>query len=211
MSNINPDILTFVIALTGGIASGKTAVSDAFVELGVGVVDTDVIARQVVLPGSAGLVAIADNFGDPIIQSDGQLNRHALREIIFTDISKRKLLESILHPLIRAESIRQLQQVTTPLAMLVIPLLAEGKDTGNAYEWVDRILVVDVDEAIQIKRLMARDQISASQAQAILDSQATRLERLALADDVIVNDRDLKSLRADVEILYNKYLGIVKM
>ncbi|MBE9549645.1 MAG: dephospho-CoA kinase [Proteobacteria bacterium] len=200
----------FVIALTGGIASGKTAVSDTFSDLGVAVIDTDVIAREVVLPDSAGLVAIADSFGNQLIQDDGQLNRRALRDIIFADKSKRELLESILHPLIRAESIRQLQQVDTPLAILVIPLLAEGLDSGNTYQWVDRVLVVDVDEAIQIQRLTARDQVSEPLAQAILDNQASRKQRLAIADDVIVNDRDLEYLRVAVGVLYNEYLGMVR-
>lgn len=210
MSTEAPDIPAFIIALTGGIASGKTAVSDELSRLGATIVDTDIIAREVVLPGSSGLEAIANGFGNQLIQPDGYLNRRALREIIFADKSKRKILESILHPLIRAESIRQLHQVNTPLAVLVIPLLAEGQDSGNTYQWVDRVLVVDVDEATQIRRLTARDHISKTQAQAILDSQANRTQRLAIADDVIVNDRDLMSLKADVDVLYNDYLGMIR-
>ncbi len=205
-----PNIRAFVIGLTGGIASGKTAVSDAFMELGVAIVDTDVIAREVVLPGSIGLAEIIAEFGQQILQADGQLNRGTLRKIIFADTGKRELLESILHPLIYAESIRQLQQVDAALAIVVIPLLAESLDSGNAYQWADRVLVVDVDEATQIQRLTARDQISVAQAQSILGSQASRAQRLAIADDVIVNNQGLDSLRVDVGVLYNKFLGIIE-
>lgn len=206
MSLSAPNIPAFVIALTGGIASGKTAVSDAFSELGVAVVDTDVIAREVVLPGSAGLKEITDNFGTKVMHENGALDRRTLRNIIFADTSKRQLLESILHPLIRTESIRQLQQVSAPLAILVIPLLAEGKGQGNAYQWVDRVLLVDVDEPTQIQRLAVRDDINEGQAQVILNSQANRQQRLAIADEVIVNDKDLDDLKRKVELFYKQYL-----
>ncbi|MCF6224727.1 MAG: dephospho-CoA kinase [Xanthomonadales bacterium] len=201
--------MTYIVALTGGIASGKTAVSNTFSDLGAAVVDTDLISREVVLPGNAGLAVLMEAFGTHILQSNGQLDRRRLRDIVFADKNKRELLESILHPLIRTESIRQLQQVDTPLAILVIPLLAESLDSGNAYQWVDRVLVVDVDEATQIRRLIARDQINKAQAQAMLDNQASRAQRLAIADDVIVNDWDLVALKAGVGVLYSKYLGMV--
>jgi len=205
MDSGNKDISAFVIALTGGIASGKTTVSDAFAELGASIVDTDIIARDMVIPGSQGLREITEQFGPQVLLDNGQLNRPALRSIIFTDKNTRKLLESILHPLIRTESIRQLQQVHSALAILVIPLLTENMTTKNSYQWVDRILVVDIEEATQIRRLTGRDQINEALAQAILDSQVSRAQRLAIADDVIVNDRDLEDLKVNVRVLYKKY------
>jgi len=200
-----PNFTTFIIALSGGIASGKTAVSDTFFELGASIVDTDIIARDVVIPGSQGLDEITEQFGSQVLLDNGQLNRPALRSIIFTDKNKRKLLESMLHPLIRTESIRQLQQAKTTLAVLVIPLLAENMTTKNSYQWVDRILVVDVEESVQIKRLTDRDKTTPMQAKAILASQASRAQRLAIADDILVNNTNFAELNIKVIKFYNHY------
>lgn len=205
MQQLHLDIPAYVIALTGGIASGKTIVSDTFAKLGTSVVDTDIIARNVVIPGSQGLADIAAKFGPQVILGDGQLNRSALRNIIFADKNKRKLLESILHPLIHTESIHQLQQAKSKLAFLVVPLLAENMENKNSYLWVDRILVVDVEESIQIRRLTSRDKINSAQARAILASQASRAQRLEIADDVLVNDTDFSDLHGKVIKLYKHY------
>ncbi len=205
MSTAKINISTFVIALTGGIAAGKTTVSDAFSALGTAVVDTDIIARKLVSPGSEGLLAIKDSFGVRVIQADGELNRKMLRDIIFSNTKKRLQLQSILHPLIHAESIRQLQSVITPIAILVVPLLVEGLQNGSSYKWVDRVLVVDVEREVQVQRLMARDSISDEKAELILSSQATRSQRLAIADDVIINDNSF-NLNTKIAELYQKYI-----
>ncbi len=191
----------FTVALTGGIASGKTAVSDRFAELGAAVIDTDIIAREVVAPGSEGLEAVRAQFGEEILQSDGQLDRRALRERIFSDPTARQALEAITHPRIRQILEARLADIQAPYAIVVIPLLLE---TG----WIerfDRILVVDVPEALQQQRLMARDALSAEEAQQILRAQASREARLAAADDVITNSGDIAELDTQIEQLHGKF------
>ncbi len=205
MSTAQINFSTFVVALTGGIASGKTAVSDAFAELGASIVDTDLIARQVVAAGTSGLKSVVDTFGQQILDSKGNLDRKHLREIIFADTKKRKLLESILHPLIRTEAIYQLENTDAKVSILVVPLLVES---GRAYDWVQRVLVVDVPEATQIERLTKRDGINFTQAKAILSSQASREQRLQIADDILANNKNLTDLKATVAALYDNYLKL---
>lgn len=191
-----------VIGLTGGIASGKSTVGRLFAELGVPVLDSDVAARDVVLPGTAGLAAVADAFGPEVIGTDGALDRRALRERIFDSPDARQRLDALLHPLIRAELRRGLAQLRAPYAILEVPLLFEAGFDNE----VQRSLVVDAPEALQIERVMARDGSSEAQARAILASQMARAERLARADDVIRNDGE--PLQPQVERLHQLYLDL---
>lgn len=192
---------TFRVALTGGIASGKTTVADLFAELGVPVIDTDVIAREVVEPGQPALAEVVEAFGPGILEAGGRLDRPRLRERIFTDPDARRRLEAILHPAIRAEMERQSSAAGGPYQVLVIPLLTEGRRRDH----VDRVLLVDVPEEQQIQRLMCRDGVSHEQAQASLDAQATRAERLGMADDVVRNTARPDDLREAVAGLHAKY------
>jgi dephospho-CoA kinase len=173
----------FRVALTGGIASGKTTVANLFAEHGVPLIDTDLIARQVVEPGHPALAKVVAAFGPDILDANGQLDRRQMRERIFADRDAKLRLEAILHPAIREEMEAQSVAADGPYQILVIPLLTEG----GRRDHVDRVLVVDTPESVQIERLMARDSVSHEQAQAALQSQASRKARLALADDVIVN------------------------
>lgn len=196
-----------VIGLTGGIASGKTLASDTFAALGVPVVDADLIAREVVKIGSVGLNELIAHFGHSITHSDGALNRAQLREIIFGDEQERKFVDELLHPLIRARSEELIESAAKDektYAIYVVPLLVET----NQQERFDRILVIDVPRATQLQRLLARDGTDESQANAILDAQATRDERLAVADDVLVNDGDADALIAGVRELHEDYLRL---
>jgi dephospho-CoA kinase len=192
------------IGLTGGIASGKSTVASMFAELGAAIIDTDVIAREVIMPGRPALDEIRDAFGAAVMGDDGTLDRSAMRQIVFSDESARRRLEAILHPRIQAETYRQSDQAGGDYQLIVVPLLVES----SLKSFVDRILVVDCDEERQIRRLLARDAESALQAQRILASQSSRDERLAIADDVIVNDGDLESTRAQVAALHEIYLSL---
>lgn len=194
----------FTVVLTGGIASGKTSVSDGFRRLGVPVIDTDVIARHLVEPGQPALALIAEIFGAGILDSTGALDRKKMREAIFSDHEKKAQLEQVLHPLIGEEVLKRLEQLTDPYCILVVPLYAES----GSYRWVDRVLLVDVSEAQQIRRVMLRDDISQEQAEAILDAQASRAERAALADDVIDNSGTLDELGDKIEALHKKYSSL---
>ncbi len=195
---------TFRVALTGGIASGKTMVADLFAALGVPVIDTDVIAREVVEPGQPALARVVETFGPEVLTSDGRLDRRCLRELIFADPDARRHLEAILHPAIRAEMERQSGAAGGPYQLLVIPLLTEGRRRDH----VDRVLLVDVPEELQIQRLMGRDGVSREQAQASLNAQATRAERLAMADDIMQNTGRPEDLRGAVAGLHAKYLQL---
>jgi dephospho-CoA kinase len=194
----------FRVALTGGIASGKSTVAALFAERGVPVIDTDVIAREVVEPGRPALAAVTDAFGTEILGADGRLDRRRLREQVFADAAMRRRLEAILHPAIRTEMQRQSALAGGPYQVLVIPLLTEGGQTDH----VDRVLLVDVPESTQIERLMQRDGASALQAQAALDAQASRSERLAIADDVLQNTGRPADLREAVARLHEKYITL---
>ena len=191
----------FRVALTGGIASGKSTVADLFAALGVPVIDTDVIAREVVEPGRPALTQVIETFGSEVLGSDGRLDRRRLRERIFADADAKRRLEAILHPAIRAEMERQSRAADGPYQVLVIPLLTEGKRRDH----VDRVLLVDVPEELQIQRLVSRDGVSHEQAQASLNAQATRAERLAMADDIVRNTGRPDDLRDRVAELHAKY------
>lgn len=194
----------WILGLTGGIGSGKSAVAEHFANLGVHTVDADQAARWVVEPGRTALLQIAQHFGDGILLPTGELNRAALRERIFADPAERQWLERLLHPLIRSEIADHLARADSPYAIMVSPLLIES----GQYRTVDRVLVVDVPEVLQIARTVARDQASEEQVRAILKVQAARAERLRHADDVLVNDRDLSWLRSEVERLHHFYLQL---
>jgi dephospho-CoA kinase len=190
------------IGLTGGIASGKSTVADRFAELGAVIIDTDVIAREVVEPGQPALDEIRDAFGDTVIDSDGRLDRLAMRNIVFADAGARERLEGILHPRIRQETMRQADAAAGAYQLLVVPLLVESP----LRDQVDRILVVDCSEDTQIERLLARDAETEEQARRILAAQASRETRLAIADDVIRNDADLDYTESQVRALHTMYL-----
>ena len=195
------------IVLTGGIASGKTTVSDCFARLGVPIIDTDLIAREVVEPGQPALDRIVEVFGDDFLDPEGQLDRQKMRQAIFSDPEQKSRLEAILHPLIAKEVARHVKELDGPYCILVIPLYAQS----SAYTWIDRVLVVDVEEEVQIERVMVRDQISRNQAKSILSAQTSRQDRLALADDVIVNSGSLAELQGKVEALHNTYLKLTSI
>lgn len=198
----------FRVALTGGIASGKTTVANLFAAHGIPLVDSDLIAREVVEPGQPALAAVADAFGPDVLGPDGRLDRRRLRDIIFSDPTARARLEAILHPAIRAEMERQSAAAAEagPYQVLVIPLLAEGGRRDRA----DRVLVVDVPEALQVERLMARDTVSREQAQASLQAQASRAARLAIADDVVTNTGRIEDLREQVARLHERYVALAR-
>ncbi len=194
----------YVVAITGGIGSGKTTVANQFAELGIEVVDADVIAREVVEPGTPALAAIATHFGPEVITPDGQLDRRRLRERVFTDPQAKGWLNALLHPLIRTEMQRQCAAARSPYCLLVVPLLVENRLTALA----NRVLVIDVDEATQIERTCRRDGVSHEEAQAILAAQASRAERLAAADDVLDNQNGTpEAIKSRILALHETYLA----
>ena len=192
----------FVVGITGGIGSGKTAVSDRFAAYGIDIIDADIASRAVVEPGQPALARIAEHYGEHLIGEDGALDRRALREIVFSDPAERRWLEELTHPLINQYLRDHLRAATSAYAMLASPLLAE---TGQS-RYCQRVLVVDVPIETQIERTVARDASSAEQVRAIIAAQISREERLAMADDVIVNDQDLAHLEQEVARLHKKYL-----
>ncbi|MDO8332479.1 MAG: dephospho-CoA kinase [Pseudomonas sp.] len=194
----------WVLGLTGGIGSGKSAAAQHFIDLGVYAVDADHAARWVVEPGRPALAQIVTHFGAGILQADGQLDRTALRTRIFQHPEERLWLEALLHPLIRQEIISDLAKAESPYAILVSPLLVES----GQHLLTQRVLVVDAPEQLQLQRTMQRDHASAEQVQAILKAQASREERLRHADDVLLNDRDINWLQAEVERLHRFYLTL---
>jgi len=194
----------FVIGLTGGIAAGKSEVSRRFEALGITVADADLAARTVVAPGSEGLARIAAHFGNEILLADGQLDRAALRARIFDSAQERQALEAITHPAIRQRLRQTCEQADGPYAIAAIPLLTEAGGRRQ-YPWLDRILVVDVPVAVQHARLMQRDGIDTVLADRMIAAQASREARLALADDVVVNDGHPDHLQAHVERLDRAY------
>jgi dephospho-CoA kinase len=196
----------FRIGLTGGIASGKTTVANLFAALGVPIVDTDLLSREVVSPGSPLLRQITDHFSMQVQSDDGSLNRQELRKRVFEDPEQRKWLEALLHPAIRELTDARCQAATGPYVIVAIPLLVE---TGGEARF-DRVLVVDCDPDLQLARLMARDGTPREAALRMLAAQAPRAKRLAVADDVIHNDGDLASLRDQVEKLHVQYVSAAK-
>jgi dephospho-CoA kinase len=192
------------IGLTGGIASGKSTAAKFFGALGVPILDSDQVAREVVEPGQPPLERLVERFGRGILTADGHLDRPALREIVFSDPKARADLENLTHPAIGAALEARSAAAGGPYQILVIPLLVEK----NLAAHVDRVLVVDCDEELQIRRLHARDGSTRAQAQAILDAQVSRAARLKAAADVISNDADMSAVQAQVAALHARYLGL---
>ena len=197
----------YFIGLTGGIASGKSALEKAFAKQGVVVTDADLLAREVVAPGEPALAAVVERFGRDVLQADGQLDRAALRGRVFGDPDQRRALEAILHPAIRARLEAICRAAPGPYAIATVPLLTEGGGRA-AYPWLHRILVVDTPAAVQKARLMQRDGIDATLADQMMAAQASRAERLALADDIVVNDGDIHHLQHAADALHLRYLAL---
>jgi dephospho-CoA kinase len=195
------------IGLTGGIASGKSTVADMFADLGITVIDTDIIARDVVQPGQAALIEIRGVFGDAVFNADGTLDRSALRQQIFASEAARKQLEAILHPLIQEETMQRIDAASGSYIVIVVPLLVGSP----LREQFDRILVVDCDEATQIERLLARDAETEDQARRILAAQASREQRLEIADDVIQNNATLEAISTQVSAIHDSYLTLANL
>jgi dephospho-CoA kinase len=201
--NARPHAL--VIALTGGVAAGKTAVARRFEALGVHVHDADVAAREVIEPGTPGLAEVVTAFGTTALDDSGRLDRAAMRQRVFADPAARRTLEAIIHPRVRQRLHERALAERGPYCLLAIPLLAENIEH---YRWVDRVLLVDVPESVQIARLIARDGIDETLARRMLAHQASRAERLALADDVIENSGDEAALDTAVAELHRRYLTL---
>ena len=197
----------FVVGLTGGIASGKTAVAQCFESLGIVVADADQAARDAVAIGSEGLADVVDMFGAGVLASDGSLDRPAMRRRVFADADARKRLEGIIHPRVRELLHGACEKADSPYAIAAVPLLAEGGGR-KAYPWLQRILVVDVPEAVQLQRLLRRDGIDELLARRMIEVQATRRQRLAIADDVLVNVGGLDALGEKVAALDRLYRGL---
>ena len=191
------------IGLTGGIASGKSAASNEFAEIGVPIIDADIIARKVVEPQSLGLKQLIEAFGKSILNGE-KLNRAKLRTIVFNDSEKLKQINAILHPLIGQEIMAQVNAVKEHYCIVAIPLLCES----SRYEWLDRVLVIDVSKEMQIKRLLKRDNITLELANKMLANQCSRKQRLLIADDVLNNEKDLKQLHQHIESLHLLYKSL---
>ena len=205
--------MTLHVVLTGGIASGKSAVSHCFEEMGITIVDADLIAREVVAVGSVGLSEIVEHFGASVLLDDGSLDRRKLRNIVFDDDEKRQWLNQLLHPMIRCRmsELRQLAENRgEDYTISVIPLYFETIHGTQEAEHYHRVLVVDVDEQVQLQRLMQRDNSTLEQANSLLSSQASRQQRLSIADDVINNNSDLQSLKQQVIKLDNHYHALAR-
>jgi len=192
------------VGLTGGIGSGKSAACARLQTLGITVVDADMVARELVNPGTPALREIVALFGQEVLDDSGMLDRRAVRRLIFTNPQKRRQLEDILHPRIYPEMIRQLEASSTPYDVLCIPLLVESGDL----ERFSRIIVVDASPETQLARVMARDDLTATEVEAIMHTQTEREQRLAVADDVIHNDADLGHLHQQVDMLHKRYLQL---
>jgi len=195
--------MPYIVGLTGGIGSGKSAAAQAFADLGAAVVDTDAIAHELTAPGGAAIGPIRVAFGADYITAEGALARARMRELVFADATSKRLLEGILHPLIRECSNERVLAARSPYVILMVPLLVESGDYRRRCQ---RILVVDCPEALQVERVMARNGMAAEQVRAIMATQATRAARLAAADDVIDNSGDQAQLRREVEALHRRYL-----
>ncbi len=192
----------FSIGLTGGIGSGKSLVADLFAAQGATIIDTDLIAHALTAPGGAAMPAIRDAFGEAFLTADGALDRAAMRERVFSDPEAKRRLEAILHPLIGEQTEQAAEAAQGPYLVFVVPLLVES---GRWKQRVDRVLVVDCPESLQVERVMRRNALSAAQVEAIMAAQASRAERLAAADDVIVNDGERAAVEAAVGRLHGQY------
>jgi dephospho-CoA kinase len=197
----------FTVGLTGGIGSGKSTVAELFRELGVDIIDTDEIARELTRSGGEAMSAIRASFGDRFLTADGALDRAAMRSLVFSDARAKARLEALLHPLIRTEATRRAAASTAAYVMLVVPLLVE---TGGYRDLAQRVLVVDCDESVQIARTMARDNAGQTQVKSILATQASREARLTQADDVVTNNAGIEALRPQVAVLHRRYLGFAQ-
>jgi len=195
----------FSVGLTGGIGSGKSAVATLLGELGASIIDTDAISHSLTAAGGDAMPAIATLFGSKYLTSDGALDRAAMRERVFSDQAARRQLESVLHPLIAQKTLAEANQARGLYLIFVVPLLVES---GRWKDRVDRILVVDCSEDLQIQRVMRRNNLTAAQVQAIMATQVSRTQRLAAATDVVVNEMSLETLRSEVEQLHQRYLGL---
>jgi dephospho-CoA kinase len=196
----------YVVGLTGGIGSGKSTVAELFVRNGAALVDTDAIAHELTAAGGAAIPALLAKFGPRVIDGSGALDRAAMRQSVFADPDARAQLEAILHPLIRQLAAERCQAAAAPYVILAVPLLVESGEYHR--QRCQRIAVVDCPESRQIERVMARNGLSVDQVRAIMAAQATRQQRLAVADDVVVNDGDLASLGEQVDALHRKYLQL---
>ena len=200
--------MSFIVGLTGGIGSGKTTVADLFARRGAALVDTDAIAHELTGPQGAAMAAISAAFGAAVLRPDGGLDRAAMRAVVFSDSSAKARLEAILHPLIRQQSAARCKAATSaPYVLLVVPLLVE---TGSYRQRADRVLVVDCDESVQISRVMARSGLAADAVKAIMATQASRAERRAVADDMVLNEGGLEALMPQVESLHQRYLDLAR-
>lgn len=198
--------MTYIVALTGGIGSGKSTVSDLFRQRGIEIIDADIIARQVVEPGSDALFQLKAHFGRQILRKGGSLDRAKLRTLIFSNQQNKVWVESLMHPLIQQMTKQQLSAVKGAWCIWVVPLLVEN----HLHKYASRVLVVDVDPSVQLQRTMMRDNISLSDAQKILNAQATRQQRLAIADDIINNNGELAEITQQVDSLVRLYHKIAQ-
>jgi dephospho-CoA kinase len=199
--------MAYTVGLTGGIGSGKTTVGEMFVSKGADLVDTDAISHQLTAPSQPAIAAIASKFGSEFVAEDGSLDRARMRQLVFSDISARKRLEAILHPLIRQESERQIRESGAPYIIVVVPLLIES---GAYRGMLDRLVVVDCEPETQIRRVMERSALSRNEVLSVMASQVSRQRRLDEADDIIFNDGDREELRAQIDILHLRYLGLAR-
>lgn len=199
--------MSYIVALSGGIASGKSTIAHLFAQLGVPITDADIIARQVVEVGTPALEQITKHFSQEILLENGELDRSQLREIIFNNDHERLWLNNLLHPIIAQETQKQFAQQTKPYVIWVVPLLIEN----NLHQLADRVLMIDIPEALQLERLINRDRISESLAKKMIATQVCLTDRLAFADDIIVNDGDLESLKIQVDNLHKQYLHNLKV
>ena len=197
--------MPFTVGLTGGIGSGKSAAAQVFEEIGITVIDTDAVAHALTAPGGAAIEPVRAAFGAAYLTPEGALERARMRELVFADESKKRLLESILHPLIRARTSELVRAARGPYVILMIPLLVESGDYRRRCQ---RVMVVDCPEELQVERVMARSGLAAGQVRAIMANQVTREARLAAADDVIDNSHDLAQLHRQVEALHASYLQL---
>ena len=192
-----------IIGLTGGIGSGKSAAADFFQNEGISVIDTDQLARKVIEKDTPGYSKVVDSFGANILDNNDSIDRAKLREEVFHDNEKRKILESITHPLVRELMVQKISSSTSPYSIIMVPLIFETHSAKN----YDRVLVIDCDVEIQLARAMARDENSADLIQKIIDSQCSRSERLSIANDVIPNNHSIEDLKKRSLAMHNFYLG----
>lgn len=196
----------YIVGVTGGIGSGKTTVTDCFAKKGITVIDADIVARQVVEPGTSALEAIVEKFGKGIVDHEQMLDRSALRKLIFAEPQLKSWLNALLHPLIRQQLFVQTKQAQSIYCLLSAPLLVENR----LYTEVDRVLIIDVSEALQLQRTVLRDKTNQQQIQAIMNAQVSRAERLAVADDIIDNSQDIAHLYSQIDTLHNQYLQLAQ-